>query len=631
MADSIYELSTHDLWVAARKFDIDISRPTPTTALLKVRRPAIDTSEHLTSIVDGAIVLFGTKPLTPKSYPNDGEQYVNTSTVFGTPSVDTIDGFQVVGFYSNALSIPFPAETLSADGTQFEFELTITGLSSNTIYYASVHACTNVLQYYPFGIQSYPLESSRIEKDSSSYAGSIPALPSAPLSPTPGMVYFDQSLNSVQYWDSTYSVWIPTRTDMILSGEFNPGIVGHAYLLSGNRLRIFNGKEYIDGTPSTFQVRAGATFVPIGTVTALVSLPSTPALGDMVYSFTTQRVQYWDGVTWQYPTPNNTLVTTPTGFSPAFTVPFSYEGQDMVTPYPGLLFYNTVQHQLNVFNGSTWIQANTAQQGTAISDKTGIGNDGSYDERLRLINILKAQLGYPALCIELSEEQFNIALDNALDTYRQLSSGAYEQRFFVMQLAPNQMVYHLNSQADRTDAIVSIMKLHRMNLYGVTGSGPDNTWGQAWAQQWYNMGGGTGDLLSVHLVHGWSEEYQKIFAGDLPFVWNEARRELTLKRAVRAPEKVVLEVELERTEQELLLDRWCKQFLQNWALAECKEYLGMIRSKYTSGTPGAAGTISLNGDTMLAEARQDFTELKEALLNYEYQNAEHGNVSFLLG
>jgi hypothetical protein len=191
-------------------------------------------------------------------------------------------------------------------------------------------------------------------------------------------------------------------------------------------------------------------------------------------------------------------------------------------------------------------------------------------------------------------------------------------------------VYHLNSPVDHTDAVVTVQHVWRLNLFGVTGGGPDNTWGQAFAQQFYNYAGGGNDLLSVYLVHQWSEEFQRIFAGDIPFTWNEARRELTLKRAIRQDERVVLEVELERTEQELLLDRWCKQFIQNWALAECKEMLGLIRSKFSSGTPGPAGTITLNGETLLAEARQDFTELKQSLLDYEYNNAEHGNVSFLM-
>jgi hypothetical protein len=629
MADILTEITTHDLWVEARQFDLDIARPTPTTLLLTIRRPLPDAGAHTQPVVNGAVLTLDTVPLTPNGYPQDGTQYTNASTVYGSVGVDKINTAQVVAFFSEIMNRPWPAGTVSADGTYNEFTITVTGTDPDTVYYASIHAATNVLQYYPIGIQSYPLEASRVEKNLSSYAGSIPSLPSAPLAPTPGMVYFDQQLNLVQYWDSTRSVWIPTRTDSIMSGEFNPGVLGQAYMLNPNIIRVFDGKAWVTATPANLQLRAGLSWVPLGTVSTATSLPLAPNTGDMVYDFTSQRVQYWDGVAWQIPTPSTTLFTIGLSLAPAFTTSFSFEGADMLLPYVGLLFYNTAQHQLNVWNGTTWEQANTDQQGTAISDKIGIGSDGSYEARLRLINILKAQLGYPAQCVELSEEQFNVALDNALDTYRQLSIGAYEQRFFVFPLLKDQLVYHLNSPVDRTDAIVQVMHVWRLNLFGVTGSGPDNTWGQAFAQQFYNYAGGGNDLLSVHLVHAWSEEFQRIFAGDIPFVWNEARRELTLKRAIRNNERVVLEVELERSEQELLSDRWCKQFLQNWALAECKEYLGLIRSKYSSGTPGAAGTITLNGETLLAEARQDFTELKEALLNYEYQNAEHGNVSFL--
>lgn len=625
MASNLTELTTHELWVSARQFDLDISRPTPTTILLTVRRPLTAT------IVDGAVISLNTAPISANDYPEDGMQYSGASTIYGQIGSDMVGSAQAVAFYSQILGSPFPAGTVSEDGEFSTFTVTITGTDPNTLYYASVHGSSNVLQYYPIGIQSYPLESSRTERDSSSFAGSIPSLPSAPTSPTVGMVYFDQQLDTVQYWDATRSVWIPTRSDSILSGDLNPGILGQVYLLQGNRLRVFNGTTWVDATATNMQLRVGAGWVPLANISSNTMLPTAPAAGDVFYDFTSQRVQYFDGTTWLVPNPSSSLFNPGTGPVPAFTTAFSYEGGDMVTPYAGLLFYNTKQRQLNVFNGTSWQQANTAQQGTATTDKVGIGSDGSYKERLRVINVIKAQLGYPALCVELSEEQFNVALDNALDTYRQLSIGAYERRFFIFQLNPNQVIYHLNSPADRTDAIVQVMKVHRMNLYGVTGSGPDNTWGQAWAQQWYNMGGNAGDLLSVHLVHSWSEEYQKVFAGDIPFTWNEARRELGLLRTIRSAEKVVLEVELERSEQELLLDRWCKQFLQNWALAECKEYLGMIRSKYSSGTPGAAGTITLNGETMLAEARQDFTELKQALLDNEYQNAEHGNFSFLMG
>lgn len=624
MSHSLTENTTHDLWVEARQFKLEISRPSPTTIQLTIQRPAD------MNVVDGALVLLGTRAIDPNDYPQDGTQFQNPSLVWGAVGADKISDHQVVAFYSSILGQAFPTGTLTTDNT-YEWSITITGTDPNTVYYASVHATSNVLQYYPLGIQSYPLEAAQLEKANGSYTGSIPSLPSAPTSPTPGMVYFDQQLNLVQYWDNTRQVWVPTRTDTILSGETNPGIAGQAYMLAGNVLKVFDGSAWAVATASNLQLAAGSSWIPFAKISGLTALPTAPVAGEIVYDYTSRRVQYFDGTTWQIPSPSTTLFNTGSAIVPAFTVPFTIEAEDLITPYIGLLFYNTRKHTLMVWNGTGWEQANTAQAGTPTSDKIGIGNDGTYDARLRLINVLKAQLGWPAQCVELAEEQFNVAIDNALDTYRQLSIGAYEQRFIVFQLLRDQQMYFLNSPVDRTDAVVSVMKVHRLNLMGVNGAGPDNTWGMAFSQQFANVAAGGAALLDAHLLYGWSEEFTKIFAGDIPFVWNEARREMFLKRAIRQNEKVVLEVELERSEQELMADRWCKQFIQNWALAECKEYLGLIRSKFSSGTPGAAGTITLNGETLLAEARQDFTELKEALLNYEHQNAEHGNVAFLMG
>lgn len=623
MSSTFTENTTHDLWVEARQFNIDISRPDSTTIRLSFTRP-VDLS-----VVDGALVVLGTRPVDVNDYPEDGTRYPNPSTVWGSVGADHISDHQVVAFYSNINGLPFPTGTLLDDGASVSWSIDITGTDPNITYYASIHAASNVLQYYPFGIQSYPLESAPLEKAVVSYTGSIPSLPSAPTSPAPDMVYYDQQLKLVQYWDSARSVWIPTRTDSIMSGEYNPGIPGQAYMLAGNTLKVFDGLQWVTADNTNLQLLAGATWVPFTKISGLTQLPTSPLVGEIVYNFTSKRVQYWDGSNWQIPTPSTALFG-PSNI-PAFSTPFTVESQDLITPYIGLLFYNTVSHKLLVFNGAVWKHANTEQAGTPISDKLGIGNDGTYDQRLRLINILKAQLGWPAQCVELAEEQFNVAIDNALDTYRQLCVGAYEQRYMVYNLLPNQQVYFLNSPTDRTDAIVSVMKVHRLNVLGITGAGPDNTWGMAYAQQFAQIANGGGALLDAHLIYAWSEEFNRIFAGDIPFVWNEARRELFLKRAIRQNEKIVLEVELERSEQELMSDRWCKQFIQNWALAECKEYLGLIRSKYSSGTPGPTGTITLNGETLLAEARQDFTELKQALLDYEYQNAEHGNLALLIG
>lgn len=625
MTDNFNVRTTHDLWVEARLFDINISRPTPTTIRLDVTYP--------TNIrtVDGAVILLHDRPLNTTNQPTDGERYSGSTDYAATADriANEPGGAHVVAFYSGVLSNPLPGTPNSATGKS-TFSVTITNTDASTIYYAGIYAASNVLQYYPLGILSYPLEASRIEKDSSTYTGNIPSLPAAPTNPTDDFVYYDEGLNIVQYWTGTQ--WIPTRTDSIVSGSYNPAVLGQTYFFSGlSQLKVFDGAQWVTAAPTNLSFMApGPTWIPLGSVTSGIQLPDTPAAGDFFWDFTLQRGQYWDGSKWVYPTAANSLFNKPP-MTPAFTVPIIVEPVELTPPFLGQLFYNTTTKVLNVWNGSNWKQANTDQQGTPSTDKKTIGTDGSYDERVRLIKIIKGQLGWPVQCVELKEEQFNIALDNALDTYRQLSDGAYVTRFFLFTLVEGQQLYYLNDPVVGTDHIVGVQRIHRLNILGANSLNWDsNIYFQTFLNQYYSAG--YTDILSIHLVHGLSEDFQRLFAGDMTFNWNEAARELFVTRKIARNEKVIIEAYCERTEQELLLDRWCKQFLQNWALAECKYQLGMIRSKYSSGTPGAQGPINLNGELLITEARQDMVELREELLNYEYGGLVNGgNRSFLIG
>lgn len=635
--------TTHDLWVEARNFKINLTRPTPTSIEIQVIRPA-----HL-SVVDGYVVLLSTSPINATNYPADGEQY-QASTDWATPAslIPNPGGARVVGVFHGILNNPMPQgitvvanATESTTGYETPFVsslITVENTSPSTVYYASVHASSNVLQFYPIGVSSYPLDGADQGALASTYAGSIPSLPTAPLDPTPGMVYHDIQLNIIQYYDGTQDAWIPTRSDTIVSGPYNPGVTGQVYLWTGgSALMVFDGRKWVKATNQNLQVRVPITtnatgWVPLGKVSSNIRLPDAPAPGDFVYDYTLQRIQYWDGVVWIYPSASNVLFDAGPldGVKPAFVLPMTVEAVELADPYIGQLFYNTSTRQLNAWTGTTWKVANTDQQGSTTAEKINIGSDGSYDERVKLMKILQSQLGYPQFCVELTEEQFNIAIDNALDTYRQLSGGAYKNAYIIFTLKANQQKYFLNSPVDKTDHIVGISHVHRMNVLGA-GIGSDNIFMQHFLTDYY-YSSGHADILSTALLAGLSEEFERIFAGNLTFLWDEPTRELTFTRKISRDEKVIIDAMMERPEQELLVDRWCRQFIQNWALAELKMNLGMIRSKFSSGTPGAGGSITLNGELLISEARQDMAELKQGLLDYEYGgHIGQGNVSFLIG
>ena len=77
----------------------------------------------------------------------------------------------------------------------------------------------------------------------------------------------------------------------------------------------------------------------------------------------------------------------------------------------------------------------------------------------------------------------------------------------------------------------------------------------------------------------------------------------------------------------MLEDRYSKDWIENYSLAQCKFILGEARSKF--GTlPGPAGGVSLNGDALKQESVAEMEKLEQELLRY----AEGGEPpTFIIG
>ena len=502
---SITETSVFDLVIEARQVTLTLTRTTLTTANISWTIPANS------RVYAGAIILLSDSPMDPSTFPSDGVRYV--------PSNDLAAPAGKIG----------KAQVVAAIYEQFGGDLNVTsidvtGLDSEKQYYASIHICSNVLQYHTIGEHSYPLDNS-----------------------------------------------IGSETGMQIGGTLSRGS----------------------------------------------EAPTNPTLGDTYYNLNDGKVYMWNGSSWIIAVDG----TIATGTSNEFPT----------TATQGQFFFNTQNKTLYVWNGSAWSTANNKDSGTPMVDKVGIGTDGSYDERANLIRVLKVQLGWPSVCVELTEEAFNVAISNALDEFRRRADNAYRRQYVLFTVKKDQNIYYLNDPRNGTDKIVNIVKIHRVNSLGATTLGGDNgVYSQMFFNQYYS--GNMVDILSLHLIAALSEDFERIFAGNLMYNFNENSRQLELYRRLYRDEKVVMECVMERTEQELLTDRWAKQWLQSWAHAELKEMLGMIRTKY-SALPGANGGLSLNGDMLISEARQDFEECLRQIRDFEVGNGgvEYDNGAFLIG
>jgi hypothetical protein len=322
--------------------------------------------------------------------------------------------------------------------------------------------------------------------------------------------------------------------------------------------------------------------------------PENPASGQTYYDPAQGILFVWDGSSWT-PSMAHTVITGDTNPKPPF------DGLPTGYPRVGDYFYNTRVKALKTWNGTAWDDTETPK-GEPIYSTIGIGTSGEPSARDNIKTILKYQLGYPAVCVELHETHFDIALNNALQELRRRTDSAYYKQYIFMTVLKNQDVYYLNDPTTGTRSIVDVLKIHRLNMLGLTNFGPDNIYAQQFLNQFYAPGNGY-DLVSVHLVHALSDTYTQLFAGDVAYSWREATRELRLFRKMGHNEKVLVECSMEKMEQELLVDRWTQQWIQQWAEAELMFMLAHIRGKFAS-LPGPGGGLSLNADSLMSEGQR---------------------------
>lgn len=228
----------------------------------------------------------------------------------------------------------------------------------------------------------------------------------------------------------------------------------------------------------------------------------------------------------------------------------------------------------------------------------GVGTDGSVDERREIANYILSQLGYPKVQVELTKRHVDEAIDDALETLRMRTSAAYTRSYMAMDIYPDVQVYEFSNKTTGANRVVRVLKVLRTRYGRIGAYSYEDTFGSAMIQQLYYAG--SFDLLSYHLLSSYNELINQVFANDVTFNWNEYSRTLHIQQVLRNKERCLVEVELEKTEQELLVDRNLRSWLKKYTLGKCLLTLARIRGKFGS-LPGAGGGIALNGQDLQTE------------------------------
>lgn len=395
-----------------------------------------------------------------------------------------------------------------------------------------------------------------------------------------------------------------------------------------------SGTYWYNTTANVLNVRNGISWI----VAYYSVAPYTPSRGTLWFDTSNDELYEWSGTTWEVSQPfarayfyncgitfesaqrgSSTLLiipsTTVTSDYPTRTIPYAQYLWDQVSPTSEVLWPK---------------EGYDGQSGVPSYMELGVGDDGTPDERRKIMDDIRYQLGYPTVDVELTPVQLEIAVQKALEAFRKRSSSAYKRGFFFLDVKPYEQSYKLTNRRIGYHKIVDISGAFRFTaafLSTVHGSG---VYGQVVLQHLYNMG--TYDLTSFHLVSQYVEQLEHLFATRLVYNWDETDRTLSFYQSFGVEERVLLDCSVERTEQDLMSDRFAKTWIKRYALAEAMVILAQVRGKYGS-LPGAGGGISLNSSDLLATADAYKAELFEQLEDYVTQNPEDYGMgsTFIIG
>jgi len=410
---------------------------------------------------------------------------------------------------------------------------------------------------------------------------------------------------------------------------------------------IPNGTYWFDTTNTALYIRNGVNWSSV----VFSTIPHVPVRKDLWYDSSVGVLKEWNGSAWVTATSTVTayfntsggitFATVKKGSDTAVVVPvlssspsapqgvtatgfadYSEFDIDPVTQYTFERGTSGRIYQARYISDDTFLWSNLSpighilapvagndgQSGVPSYAELGVGDDGTPDERRELMDSIRAQLGYPVVEVELTNYQLDTAIQGALESFRKRSSSAYRRGFFFLNIEPGKQQYIMTNKLMGYNKIVTVTSAHRFTSAFLSSAHGSGVYGQVVLQHLYNMG--TFDLTSFHLVSQYVEQLEHLFATRLTFTFHENDRVLSLFNSFTRPERILLDCMVERTEQDLLKDRYIKTWIERYALSEAMMVLSHIRGRFAS-LPGAGGGISLNASELITIAQS----YREELLN----------------
>jgi len=236
----------------------------------------------------------------------------------------------------------------------------------------------------------------------------------------------------------------------------------------------------------------------------------------------------------------------------------------------------------------------------------------STAERNKVFDYVRRMLGDGMIEVELDPEHYEMALDRALNRFRQRSPNAVEESYLFLELIQDQNEYRL------PDEVITVRQVFRRAIGSRTGIGAGGTlfepFNLAYTNTYLMSGSMMGGLATYDAFAGYQKLVGRMFGSYIEFLWKPTSHLLDiLQRPFAQGEQILIQSYNFRPDWVLLQDVYAKQWLKDYTLATAKMMLGEARSKFASIAGPGSGGMQLNGTALLTAADKEIEKLDKEL------------------
>jgi len=246
-------------------------------------------------------------------------------------------------------------------------------------------------------------------------------------------------------------------------------------------------------------------------------------------------------------------------------------------------------------------------------------------QRAAITDYIRMRLGDGIIDVELEQQHYEMAINQALVKYRQRAANSVEESYAFLDLLPETQEYILPKE------IMTVRAAFRRGIGSVTGTTASQfePFASGYLNTYMLVAGRVGGLTNYELFVDYQKLAMKMFGGQLNFTFNPTTKRLTIVRKMpyayggstgnsteqNPYESVLLWVYNQKPDQVILNDTYAFPWVQEYAYSFAKRILGQAYSKFNT-IAGPQGGTSLNGAAMVAEAQTEMERLEYEIVNY---------------